>query len=266
MPSRTSADYTGHYTGKAGLVTGSGSGIGRAVAEAFAAAGAKVLVADLDAAGGQQTVRTIRDGGGEARFVRIDVASASDVERMVDTAVEEFGRLDFAVNNAAAEVETGPLADCPDEAFDRLVAVNVKGVFLCLKHEIRRMLDGGGGAIVNMGSVASFRPQPTQSVYTATKHAVLGLTRNAAVEYGAAGIRINAISPGSIDTPMLAAALDRFEGVLDVPREQIIARLSLNNRMGRTDEIAGAALWLCSDDSSYTFGHALAVDGGYLAM
>lgn len=266
MHSRPSVDYTNQYTGKAGLVTGSGSGIGRAVAVAFADAGAKVLVADVDDSGGEQTVSVIKDRGGEAIFLRADVTSAGDVQTMVETVSGEFGGLDFAVNNAAAEVDTGLLADCPDEAFDRLVSVNIKGVFLCMKHEIRQMVKEGGGAIVNMGSVASFRPQPTQSVYTATKHAVLGLTRNAAIEYGAAGIRINAICPGTIDTPMLDAALDRFEDLHNVPREQIIARLSLNNRMGRVEEIANAALWLCSDHSSYTYGHALAVDGGYLAM
>jgi NAD(P)-dependent dehydrogenase (short-subunit alcohol dehydrogenase family) len=259
------SDYTRDYKDKVGLVTGSGSGIGRTMAIAFAAAGAKVLVADVNATGGEETVSTIRAGGGDARFVRADVTRPDEVEGMVAAAIADFGRLDFAVNNAGTELSTGPLAECSDEAFDQLVAVNVKGVFLCMKHEIRQMLKHGCGAIVNMGSVASFRPQPTQSIYTATKHAVMGLTRNAAVEYGPAGIRINAICPGAIDTPLLHTALDRFEEVLGVPREQIIAQLSLNNRIGQAEEIAKAALWLCSDDSSYTYGHALAIDGGYLA-
>ena len=252
------------YQGKSGLVTGSGSGMGRAMAIAFAAAGAKVLVTDVNAKGGEETAAIIHKAGGTAKFLRSDVSSASDVDVMVAAAVAEFGALDFAVNNAAVEVDTGPLADCPDDAFDKLVAVNLKGVFLCMKHEIRQMLKQGGGAIVNIASVNSFRPQPTQSVYTATKHGVIGLTRNAAIEYAAAGIRINAICPGAIDTPMLQAALGRFEE-MNIPREQILGQMSLVNRPGRPDELAKAALWLCSDDASFTYGHALAVDGGYLA-
>lgn len=259
------ADYTADYDGKAGLVTGSGGGIGRTIAIAFASAGARVVIADVDANAAEETLRVIQGDGGEGIVVHADITSGAAVELMISTAVSEFGRIDFAVNNAGTEVSTGPLAECSDESFDQLFAVNVKGVFLCMKHEIRQMVKQGGGAIVNMGSVGSFRPQPTQSIYTATKHAVLGLTRNGAVEYGAAGIRINAICPGAIDTPLLHAALDRFEDVFNTPREQIIAGLSLNHRIGQPDEIAKAALWLCSDDSAYTYGHALAIDGGYLA-
>lgn len=255
---------TTFYQGKSGLVTGSGSGMGRAMAIAFAAAGASVLVTDVNVQGGEETVATITQAGGVARFLRSDVSSAAAVETMVATAVSAFGRLDFAVNNAAVEVNTGPLADCPDDAFDRLVAVNIKGVFLCMKHEIRQMLKQGGGAIVNIASINGFRPQPMQSVYTGTKHAVVGLTRNAAIEYAAAGIRINAICPGAIDTPMLQAALGRLEA-MNIPLEPVMAQMSLVNRPGRPEEIAKAALWLCSDDASFTYGHTLAVDGGYLA-
>lgn len=253
-----------NYQGKSGLVTGGGSGMGRAMAVAFAAAGANVLVTDVNAANGEETVAAIRAAGGHATFLRSDVSVAADVEAMVAAIVGAHGRLDFAVNNAAVEVNTGPLADCPDDAFDRLVAVNLKGVFLCMKHEIRQMLKQDGGAIVNIASTNSYRPQPTQAVYTATKHGVLGLTRNAAIEYAAAGIRINAICPGAIDTPMLQSALERMEA-MNIPRQQILERMSLTNRPGRPEEVAKAALWLCSDDASFTYGHALAVDGGYLA-
>jgi NAD(P)-dependent dehydrogenase (short-subunit alcohol dehydrogenase family) len=255
---------TAFYQDKAGLVTGSGSGMGRAMAIAFAAAGAKVLVTDVNVKGGEETVATILKAGGKAKFLHSDVASAAAVQAMVAAVVTEHGRLDFAVNNAAIEFDTGPLADCPDDAFDRLVAVNLKGVFLCMKHEIRQMLKQGGGAIVNIASTNAFRPQLNMSVYTATKHAVVGLTRNAAIEYAAAGIRINAICPGAIDTPMAQAALGRHED-MNIPREQILSQMSLINRLGQPEEVAKAALWLCSDDASYTYGHTLAVDGGYLA-
>lgn len=250
------------FNGKAGLVTGAASGMGRATALAFAAAGAKVLATDVNSAGGEETVALARQQGGEVRFLRTDVSSASDVAAMVAETVARFGRLDFAVNNAGIECETTFLSECPDETFDRIVAVNFKGIFLCLKHEIRQMQkQGGGGAIVNVASVNSFRPQPFQPVYTATKHAVLGLTKTAAIEVAGEGIRVNAICPGPIDTPMLEEALRRRPA----PRQQVISALSLLNRFGRPEEVAKAALWLCSDDASFTIGHALAVDGGYLA-
>jgi len=166
------------------------------------------------------------------------------------------------VNAAAIELEADRLADIDEATFDRLVAVNLKSIFLCLKYEIRQMLaQGDGGAVVNIASTNSFRPQPHQSVYTATKHGVIGMTRNAAIDYAGDGIRINAICPGSIDTPMLRAAIDRRGR----DPEEVANRLSLIGRFGTVDEIAKAALWLCSDESSFTMGHALAVDGGYLA-
>lgn len=249
------------YKGKSGLVTGAASGMGRAMAEAFAAAGARVLAADVNRGGGEETVAMIRKAGGDAHFLRTDVSSASEVAAMVGETVARFGRLDFAINNAAVEIGTGPLVECPDDIFDRLVAVNFKGVFLCLKHELRQMQQQGAGAIVNIASVNAFRPQPNQSVYTATKHAVLGLTRNAALEAAAYGVRVNAICPGAIETPMLENSLAQ----LPIPRAQVISMMSLLNRFGHPEEIAKAALWLCSDDASFTVGHALAVDGGYLA-
>ena len=177
-------------------------------------------------------------------------------------AVHELGGLHCAVNAAAIELETDRLDQLDDSVFDRLVAVNLRSIFLCMKHELRAMLArGGGGAIVNVASTNSFRPQPHQSAYTATKHAVLGITRNAAIDYAAEGIRINAICPGAIDTPMLRAAMERR----DRDPQDVANRLSLLGRFGEPAEIARAALWLCSDESSFTLGHALAVDGGYLA-
>jgi NAD(P)-dependent dehydrogenase (short-subunit alcohol dehydrogenase family) len=248
------------FKGMAGLVTGGGSGMGRAMCLEFARAGARVVVADINERGGRETLAQIHAEGGTASFLRCDVSVEADVVALVRCVVDSYGALDFAVNNAAVELERGPLVEVPEAVFDRLVAVNVKGVFFCMQQEIRQMATQGRGAIVNIASMNAFRPQPCQSVYTATKHAVLGLTRNAAIEAATQGIRINAICPGAIDTPMLQEARER----LGIPMETVIANLSLIGRIGRPEEVAKAALWLCSDDASYTYGHALAVDGGYL--
>jgi len=249
------------FGAKVALVTGAAGGMGRAVASAFAAAGASVVAADIAADGGEETVSLIKRDGGSAVFVRTDVSVASDVEAMVAAAVANFGGLDCACNAAAIETETTLLADCEEATFDRLVAVNLKSVFLCLKYEISAMLERGGGAIVNIASTNSFRPLPKQSVYTATKHGVVGMTKTAAIEYAGSGIRINAVAPGAIDTPMLRGAM-ASRGSRE---EDVLARLSLVGRFGQPEEIANAVLWLCSDASTYTMGHVLAVDGGYLA-
>ena len=250
-----------HFDGSTALVTGGGGGMGRATSLAFAAQGARVVVADRSEDAGQETVSEITAAGGTAVFVRTDVSDAADVEAMVAVAVETFGGLDAAVNAAAIEFEVDFLADLADSDFDRMIAVNLRSVFLCMKHEIRAMLASGGGTIVNIASTNSYRPQPHQSAYTASKFGVLGLTKSAAVDYAGQGVRINAICPGAIDTPMLRGAIE----ARGRDPQEVAARLSLTGEFGRPVDIANAALWLSSDASAFTVGHALAVDGGYLA-
>jgi glucose 1-dehydrogenase len=249
------------FDGTTALVTGGGGGMGRATSLAFAAQGARVVVADRSEDAGRETVSAITAAGGTAVFARTDVSVASDVEAMVAVAAETYGGLDAAVNAAAIEFEVDFLADLADDDFDRMISVNLRSVFLCMKHEIRAMLASGGGTIVNIASTNSYRPQPHQSAYTASKFGVLGLTKSAAVDYAGKGVRINAICPGAIDTPMLRGAI---EARGRDPKE-VAARLSLTGEFGRPDDIANAALWLSSDASAFTVGHALAVDGGYLA-
>jgi glucose 1-dehydrogenase len=243
------------------FVTGAGGGMGRAITTAFADAGATVVAADVDDTGGAQTVALATGNGGKASFVHCDVSDAMSVAAAIATTMEQHGRLTCAVNAAAIENETVPLHECDDDAFDRIQSINVRGIFLSMKHEIRAMLAGSGGAIVNIASTNAVRPQPNQPAYTASKHAVLGLTRSAAIDYAGRGIRINAICPGSIDTPMLRNAMQRRGR----NPEEAVARLSLIGRFGTPQEIANAALWLCSDDASFVIGHPLAVDAGYLA-
>jgi NAD(P)-dependent dehydrogenase (short-subunit alcohol dehydrogenase family) len=252
----------GTLDGLVAVVTGAGGGMGQAIARRFAAAGASLVLGDLDVEGGQRAADEAQAVGARAVFIETDVSSAPAVETMVATAVSRFGKLDCAVNAAAVEFERGPLADCDDDDFDRMIAVNLRSVFLCMKHEIAAMLAGpGAGRIVNVASTNSYRPQPDQPAYTASKHGVLGLTRSAAIDYARRGIRINAICPGAIDTPMLRNAIARRRRDPD----EVAGRLSPLGRFGRPEEIAEAALWLCSDASSFVVGHALAVDGGYLA-
>lgn len=252
----------GRLAGKVALVTGAASGMGRAVAQRFAAEGAAVVAVDVEDAGAKATVEAITAAGGRAQLAVADVAHADQVAAAVGVARDTYGGLDAAVNAAAIEREAVPLHECADDTYDRIMAVNVRGVFLSMKHELAAMLaTGRGGAIVNIASTSSYRPQPNQPAYTASKFAVLGLTKQAAIDYAPLGVRINAICPGGIDTPMLRGAIERRRRDPDDVRD----RLSLLGRFGEVDEIAAAALWLCSDESSFTAGHALAVDGGYLA-
>jgi NAD(P)-dependent dehydrogenase (short-subunit alcohol dehydrogenase family) len=243
--------------GKAALVTGGGSGLGRASAIALARAGATVTVADVDEQGGKETAALVtQEAGGDAEFVRADVTQADEVEAMVDKAVAQWGHLDCALNNAGTTGVSAPTADYTLEDWNRAIALNLTGVFLCLKYELPAMLERGG-AIVNMASGAGLVGFPGLPAYVASKHGVVGLTRAAALEYASRGVRINAICPGSTRTPMLEGFMGGDEQV-----ERMMTRAVPLGRLGRPEEIADAVVWLCSDAASFVVGHALAVDGG----
>ena len=248
------------FSGKVALVTGGGSGIGRATAEAFAGAGASVVVADLHANALDGTVRAIKDSGGEGTGVVTDVTSAVDVERMVACAVDTYGGLDVAFNNAGIEAKPLPVAEVSEEEWDRVQSVNTKGVWLSMKYEIPAMLARGGGAIVNASSILGLYGSANGSLYSSTKHAVAGLTRSAALDYATAGIRVNATSPGMIETPMM----ERTAVNMAVPPEAFHAMHPIG-RTGQASEIADAVLWLCSDAASFVTGHVLTFDGGLLS-
>lgn len=255
--------HTGHRSemdGRVAIVTGGGSGMGAATARLLASSGARVLIADLDVDRGQATVDEISAGGGIASFTRVDVSNEDDVANMVAVATDQWGRLDCAVNNAAMPPDSAPIVDLDIATFDRIVAVNLRAVALCLKHELRQMVSQESGSIVNLGSVSSVKARAHNPAYVATKHGVVGLTKTAALEHGRDQIRVNAVLPGGIDTPMIRAA--RAASGVTPPDE---FGLSLFGRLGTPDEIAEACLWLCSDRSSYVTGHSLAVDAGYLA-
>ena len=243
------------FANKVALVTGAGGGIGRAVACALAAEGASVLVADIVEAG-RETVALIEAAGGTAVFVRTDVQSSADTAAMVREAVSRFGRLDIAVNNAGIDPEVAPEAEWDEAAMARILGVNVQGVFLCLKHEIAQMLTQGGGAIVNLASAAGVVGVANKPAYTASKHAVVGLTKASALQYASRGIRINAVCPGAVDTQMLQ---DNLGGGMD---KSLVGANHPIGRLASSDDIARAVLWLCSDDAGYVLGHALVVDGG----
>lgn len=250
------------FSGKVALITGAASGMGRSTALAFAKAGASVVVADISADAGNETARLIGAAGGQATFIAVDVASAASVEALIAATVKRYGRLDCAFNNAGIQIECGRLADLSEAEWDKTIAVNQKGVFLCLKFEIAQMLrQGGGGAIVNTASIAGLRTEPMMSAYSSSKFGVVGLTRNAAAEYAADRIRINAVCPGAIRTPMLERGIARDPETL----RPMVEQMAPAKRIGEPEEIAAAVLWLCSDLSSYVFGAQLPVDGGFLA-
>ena len=245
------------YTSKVAFVTGAGSGIGRATALAFAREGASVTVADVSEQGSQETARLIEEQGGRALAVKCDVTRTEEVKSALDKTIEAFGRLDFAFNNAGVEQKNAALAEIEEDEWGRIVNVNLRGVFLCMKYEIPLMLKQGGGAIVNTSSGAGVIGIKGGAAYAGSKHGVIGLTKSAALDYAAQNIRINAVAPGYIATPMM----DRFTGGTAEGREKVVSEEPIG-RAGRPEEIADAVLWLCSDAASFVVGHALVADGG----
>jgi NAD(P)-dependent dehydrogenase (short-subunit alcohol dehydrogenase family) len=245
--------------GKVAIVTGAGSGIGRATALALAREGARVVVSDLVEQGGWETVRLIAEAGGQATFVRADVSRPEDCAALAARAEEAYGRLDIACNNAGIGGEPAPTADYAIEAWQRMIGINLSGVFYCMKYQIPRLVAAGGGAIVNIASVLGQVALPGAPAYVAAKHGVVGLTKNAAVEYAAAGIRVNAVGPGFIRTPLLSRLQE------DEARMQAIAGLHPLGRLGEPEEVAELVVWLCSARASFVTGAYYAVDGGYLA-
>ena len=250
----------GELTGKVAIVTGASAGIGRAAAQALAAEGAAVVLADLDAERGERAAAEIRDKGGTAVFVSTDVAEDGQVAALVEYTVLEFGGLDLAFNNAGIEGAPAVTHECTMANWHRTLAVDLTGVWSCMRHEIPAMLTRGGGSIVNCASVAGLVGFPSIAAYVAAKHGVVGLTKTAALEYAEQGIRVNAVCPGVIDTEMV----DRFTGH-DPEAEAGMLAMEPVGRLGEPEEIADAVEWLCSDRASFVTGQAIAVDGGFVA-
>ena len=246
-----------NFTGKVAFVTGAGSGIGRAAALAFARSGARVVVADIAQQNSQETVRIIEESGGCAISLRCDVTSAEDVQAALSQTIETFGQLDIAFNNAGIEQRNAAVAEFEEDEWNQILNVNLRGIFLCMKYEIPLLLKQGGGAIVNTSSGAGVIGIKGGAAYAAAKHGVIGLTKSAALDYAAQNIRINALAPGYIATPMM----DRFTGGTAEGREKVVSEEPIG-RMGNPEEIADAALWLCSDAASFIVGHTLVIDGG----
>lgn len=251
------AETSDAFAGKVAFITGATSGIGRATALAFGSRGAAVVVADVAEDGARETARMIEEAGGRALAVRCDVTRGEDVRAALARTVEAFGGLDFAFNNAGVEQEVTPAADIAEDEWDRILGIDLRGVFLCMKYQIPLMLRRGGGAIVNTSSGAGVTAIKGQAAYTAAKWGVIGMTKVAALDYAAAGIRVNAVCPGIIETPMM----DRFSGGTPEGRQRVIEQEPVG-RMGKPEEIAAAVLYLCSDAAAFVVGHALVVDGG----
>jgi len=245
------------FAGSVALVTGGAAGIGRATALAFAREGINVVLADIDSKAGEQTCDDLRAMNVQAHFQRCDVTQDGDVAALIAETVRRFGRLDYAFNNAGIETEQGRLAEGREDVFDAIIGVNVKGVWLCMKHELNQMLAQGGGAIVNTASVAGLLAAPRMSIYSASKHAVIGLTKSAAIEYAKKKIRVNAVCPAVIETDMYRRA-----AALDPRKAEMADKLHPIGRLGQAEEIAAAVLYLCSDAAGFTTGHSLVLDGG----
>ena len=251
---------TGKFAGKVALVTGGSNGIGRATAVALGERGAKVYVADIDKVSGEKTVQFVKDCGGDADFVQTDVSNEEQVKALIDTIITNEAHLDYAFNNAGIEGASAFTPDCTIENFDRVIAINLRGVWLCMKYEIPEMLKAGG-SIVNMASIAGLVGFQGSPAYVASKHGVIGLTKTAALEYAKQNIRVNAVCPGVIDTPMI----ERFAGG-DSQRHAALENMHPIGRIGRPEEVAAAVVWLCSDEASFVTGIHLPIDGGHVAQ
>lgn len=249
------------FNNKVAIVTGGSFGIGRATAIAFARQGASVVIADCVEDLNRETLQQIEADGGKATFIKCDVSKASDIEAIIDKTISMYGRLDFAFNNAGIEGVAATTQQCTQENWERTLAVNLTGVWLCMKHELSHMLQQGSGAIVNCASVAGLVGFPSLPAYVASKHGVIGLTKTAALEYAKWGIRVNAVCPGVIKTPMI----DRFTGN-NKQAEQQFVDMEPVGRMGEPAEVAAAVIWLCSDAASFVTGAALPVDGGWISQ
>ncbi|EMA54994.1 SDR family NAD(P)-dependent oxidoreductase [Halococcus thailandensis] len=251
------------FTDDVAIVTGAGSGIGRQTAIAFADRGARLVIADLDVEGGEETVEEIESDGGEALFIETDVTDAEEAEKMVEAAVSEFGRLDYAFNNAGISGESAPLADYDPDQWEAVISVNLTGVFNCLRAELAQMQEQeDGGVVVNNSSVLGKVGFETGGAYSSAKHGVLGMTKTAALENGETDVRVNAVCPGFISTPMIDDSDDLAEG--SEARTEIEQRHAMN-RLGTPAEVANAVCWLCSENASFVTGEALGVEGGYLS-